>query len=285
MTFVIKSKIEFIQVSCIIMGRPFFVPLACFATIQEGMHRQTKGTHDSFGLSYKDLLRVRRIAKRTRVYAACFRCKASKIKCSNIRPCEKCVGTLQERNCTTESLVWSARSRIPTNQQSAERVENAETHTDYFQAQTITAPTSARDQKSKTVIPGVWSSPDVQGEIHPHSIVSLIPGNNPHSPTFPTVNESGYGALLQSSSTTSFSSHTPLPPAPSSWHHPTPLLSPLAASALLGLQLPATPSPLLPPLNMLAHGWLSAQLMGRIPPPSGLLPYVDAGRWGAAGWP
>ena len=259
------------------------------------MHKQTKASKDSFGLSYKDLLRVRRIAKRTRVYAACSRCKASKIKCSDIRPCKQCVGTLHERMCTTEPLAWGSQSQMPTNQQSAERVENAETQTDYFQAQRVTSgsggypvpfpSTSPRDQKSKTVISGLWSSPDLQGEIHPHSALSPTPRINPNSPTFPNVTGSGYGTMLQSSSTTSFFPHTPLPPAPSSWHHPAPLLSPLAASALLGLQLPATPSPLLPPLNMLAHGWLSAQLMGRIPPPSGLLPYVDAGRWGAAGWP
>ena len=42
------------------------------------------------GVSSKDLLKVRQNAKRKRTAVACTRCKSSKTKCSDYRPCSKC---------------------------------------------------------------------------------------------------------------------------------------------------------------------------------------------------
>jgi hypothetical protein len=41
-------------------------------------------------VSTKDLIRVRRLAARRRAASACARCKRSKIRCSDNRPCKKC---------------------------------------------------------------------------------------------------------------------------------------------------------------------------------------------------
>ena len=39
----------------------------------------------------RDLLRIRRWAQRKSTVQACLRCKSRKIKCSSVRPCDRCV--------------------------------------------------------------------------------------------------------------------------------------------------------------------------------------------------
>ena len=41
-------------------------------------------------VSSKDIRKARRIARRTRSAVACARCKASKVKCNDYRPCKQC---------------------------------------------------------------------------------------------------------------------------------------------------------------------------------------------------
>ncbi len=43
------------------------------------------------GVSSKDILRARRMALRKRSFFACMRCKLSKSRCSDFRPCKQCV--------------------------------------------------------------------------------------------------------------------------------------------------------------------------------------------------
>ena len=45
-------------------------------------------------LSSKDIRKARRIARRTRSAVACARCKASKVKCNDYRPCKQCTDKL-----------------------------------------------------------------------------------------------------------------------------------------------------------------------------------------------
>ena len=45
-------------------------------------------------VSSKDIHKARRIARRTRSAVACARCKASKVKCNDYRPCKQCTDKL-----------------------------------------------------------------------------------------------------------------------------------------------------------------------------------------------
>ena len=65
----------------------------------------------------KEIRIARRIAKRTRVFAACARCKASKVKCNDYRPCNKCAENFNSCNEpiargseTTNLIVKAARA-------------------------------------------------------------------------------------------------------------------------------------------------------------------------------
>ena len=46
------------------------------------------------------LLRARRMAQRTRASAACLRCKANKVRCSDYRPCAQCREVGAASTCT-----------------------------------------------------------------------------------------------------------------------------------------------------------------------------------------
>ena len=54
--------------------------------------------------SSKEIEKVRRIAKRTRVAIACARCKSSKVKCSDFRPCKHCADTFTNCQDANESV-------------------------------------------------------------------------------------------------------------------------------------------------------------------------------------
>ena len=45
------------------------------------------------GVSSKDIQKARQTAKRNRTSAACSRCKAGKLKCSDYRPCKQCTNS------------------------------------------------------------------------------------------------------------------------------------------------------------------------------------------------
>ncbi len=47
-------------------------------------------------VSTKDLVRVRRLAARRRAAVACLRCKVAKTRCTDYRPCKKCVKSILE---------------------------------------------------------------------------------------------------------------------------------------------------------------------------------------------
>ena len=55
--------------------------------------------NDVFGISSKDLLKARQIAKRKRTSVACGQCRLTKSKCSDYRPCKQCVATQNGPNC------------------------------------------------------------------------------------------------------------------------------------------------------------------------------------------
>ena len=50
-------------------------------------------------VSSQDLLKARRIAMRTRASVACSRCKLSKSKCNDYRPCKRCKRSGQQDLC------------------------------------------------------------------------------------------------------------------------------------------------------------------------------------------
>jgi hypothetical protein len=50
--------------------------------------------------SSKDIQKARQSAKRTRAAVACTRCKIQKLKCSDYRPCKRCLGSICGENCT-----------------------------------------------------------------------------------------------------------------------------------------------------------------------------------------
>ena len=50
-----------------------------------------------------DLQTTRRIAKRRRAFAACVRCKTSKISCSDFRPCKRCADSGNGGSCTDQT--------------------------------------------------------------------------------------------------------------------------------------------------------------------------------------
>ena len=50
-----------------------------------------------------NLQTVRRSAKRRRVFAACVRCKTSKIQCSDFRPCKRCADSGNGGSCTDQT--------------------------------------------------------------------------------------------------------------------------------------------------------------------------------------
>jgi hypothetical protein len=51
------------------------------------------------GVSSDDIQKARQRAKRTRVTAACTRCKSAKIRCSDYRPCKHCVDSNKGDEC------------------------------------------------------------------------------------------------------------------------------------------------------------------------------------------
>jgi hypothetical protein len=51
------------------------------------------------GVSSEDIQKARQRAKRSRASAACIRCKAAKIKCSDYRPCKNCVDSRKSEDC------------------------------------------------------------------------------------------------------------------------------------------------------------------------------------------
>ena len=53
----------------------------------------------NFGVSSRDIQKARQNAKRTRSNKACARCKASKIKCSDYRPCKNCAYSNNRNGC------------------------------------------------------------------------------------------------------------------------------------------------------------------------------------------
>jgi hypothetical protein len=49
--------------------------------------------------SSKDIQKARQSAKRTRAAVACARCKVGKLKCSDYRPCKRCLGSNRGESC------------------------------------------------------------------------------------------------------------------------------------------------------------------------------------------
>ena len=228
---------------------------------------------------YKDLLRVRRIAMRTRAQAACPQCKAKKTKCSDNRPCKQCVGTVHATSCSASG--FGSRFSISKSQQhDDERNVNIGNN----QMPPLANSISPKAQKQQGTVSGTSGDSGLQGQpLSHHPALAPHYFDQPCSWSEPIDLERG---LAQSTTTTA----TPGAPGASpvlvsnSWQHLAPLRAPLAASALPGLRLPATQSPLLPPLNIAIRG-LSAMLTGQGPPLRNVLPTVGAARPGAASWP
>ena len=65
--------------------------------------------HSALDVSGKDLQKARQSAKRKRASAACTRCKGSKTKCSEYRPCSKCKKSGLTDTCTDGDSIY----RIP----------------------------------------------------------------------------------------------------------------------------------------------------------------------------
>ena len=63
--------------------------------------QKAKVGHSASNVTYKDLLKARRIAKRTRTYHACARCKSRKAKCTDYRPCKRCANTKYAISCSS----------------------------------------------------------------------------------------------------------------------------------------------------------------------------------------
>ena len=57
------------------------------------------------GVSSKDIQKARQIAKRNRTSIACNRCKASKTKCSDYRPCKHCAMSNAAQSCAQGSQI------------------------------------------------------------------------------------------------------------------------------------------------------------------------------------
>ena len=240
------------------------------------------------GVSSKDLLRARRIAKRRRAHAACFRCKEIKVKCSDYRPCKKCAGTLYEQLCSTGSM--KSEISVPAEKIKDESHPNNDAfYSDYCQTQTDMSsgghPNASistylkEQQRKKGDVPGTWMDSEQQEQRIPqYSVPRLAEINRQISRPFQIA--LGSGELLQPSMTTGSSSHLLRTPTPSSMQHLAPLHASLAAPALLGL---GSSSTLLPPLNIATNG-LSAQLMGNMLSSISTLPNFNT-RWlGGAGW-
>jgi hypothetical protein len=69
--------------------------------MQASKDLKPKAEHPAAGITSKDLLKARRIAKRTRTYNACNRCKSRKAKCTDYRPCKRCANTKHASSCTS----------------------------------------------------------------------------------------------------------------------------------------------------------------------------------------
>ena len=61
-------------------------------------------------VSSKEIQKARRLAKRTRSAVACARCKASKVKCNDYRPCKQCVENLN--SCDNGTFRYSTKQEI-----------------------------------------------------------------------------------------------------------------------------------------------------------------------------
>jgi hypothetical protein len=87
------------------------------------------------GVMSKDLRIARLSAKRQRTSVACARCKISKIKCSDFRPCKKCVNAnsecyeIQESNRVLPRLVRSVKRTEKRNQKSHDHTLHSTTST------------------------------------------------------------------------------------------------------------------------------------------------------------
>ena len=54
-------------------------------------------------VSYDDLQKARRNAKRSRAFAACVSCKSAKTQCSDYRPCKRCAGFRKRGDCVDQN--------------------------------------------------------------------------------------------------------------------------------------------------------------------------------------
>ena len=61
-------------------------------------------------VSSKEIQKARRLAKRTRSAVACARCKASKVKCNDYRPCKQCLENLN--CCDNGTFQYSAKQEV-----------------------------------------------------------------------------------------------------------------------------------------------------------------------------
>ena len=61
-------------------------------------------------VSSKEIQKARRLAKRTRSAVACARCKVSKVKCNDYRPCKQCVENL--RSCDNGTFRYSMKKDV-----------------------------------------------------------------------------------------------------------------------------------------------------------------------------
>ena len=57
-------------------------------------------------VSSKDIQKARQSAKRARASAACFRCKTAKVKCSDYRPCKRCLSI--KKTCLWQDTISKA---------------------------------------------------------------------------------------------------------------------------------------------------------------------------------
>ena len=61
-------------------------------------------------VSSKEIQKARRLAKRTRSAVACARCKASKVKCNDYRPCKQCFENLN--SCDNGPFQYSTKQEV-----------------------------------------------------------------------------------------------------------------------------------------------------------------------------
>ena len=84
---------------------PLLYMVVCKDTFKISFKKNYMQQQMMAGVSTKDLQKARQIAKRKRTSVACTRCKSSKTRCSEFRPCSKCKRSGAADSCSDDGSV------------------------------------------------------------------------------------------------------------------------------------------------------------------------------------